>query len=320
MKGQGVLVALALAAVLVGAVLLKGVAREPPSDPTASTDNGAPAGWLALRLFLEEQEVALVVRRSAEEELPEGHALLLVPPPEAAAWRDSEVAEVLHHVREGHLSLLVVCDEDPIRNRRAARLLGGLGVECVPGVGEPGASARGTLPAYAGALVVGGTARVRASGETVAVPAWVDEAGESVVLRRRVGSGWVTVLSSSTVLANDGLARGENAAFLLSLVPPAGVIVDERHHRLRGVEVLERAFDTTGPKVASLALLLLVPFVLLGFAPRRGDPPPAEQGPEPYAARAQVHALAALYRKAGVRPVREAELDPETSARRRSPP
>lgn len=319
MKQQGALIALALAAVLLGALLLKGVAQEPPSDPTASTDNGAPAGWLALRLLLEERGVPLHLRRTGDEPWPEDAALLLVPPPELAAWRDSEVADVLARVRDGRLSLLVVCDEEPLRNRRAARLLGRLGFECVPGAGTPGVKARGTLPAYASTLFVEGSTRVRTSGDTVAVPAWVDEAGGVVVLRRRFGEGSAAVLSSATVLANDGLALEENAAFLLSLVPPGGVVVDESHHRVRGAEVLERAFGTTGPKVASLALLLLVPFVLLGFAPRRGDPPPVEQGPEPFAARAQAYALAALYHRAGVTPSDEGALDPDAPARGRFP-
>lgn len=320
MRGQGALVALAVAAVLVGALLLKGVAREPSSDPTASVDNGAPAGWLALRLLLEEREVPLVVRRAVSDAWPDGDALLVVPPPEAAGWTDSETTEVMTRVRAGQLSLLLVCDEDPLRNRRMARLLEAVGVACVPGAGAVDASARGTLPAYRGTLLVRGTTRVATAGGSVAVPAWVDEDGDVVVRRRRVGAGEVTVLSSATVLANDGLARGDNAAFLLSLVPAAGVVIDESHHKVRGAEVIERAFDTTGPKVASVALLLLVPFVLLGFAPRRGDPPPAEVEPEPFAARAQARALAALYTKAGVTPTSADALDREPSARRRSPP
>lgn len=320
MKGQGTLVALAVAAVLVGALLLKGVAREPPSDPTASMDNGAPAGWLALRLLLEERGVSLVQRRAGDEPWPDGPALLVAPPPEAAGWRDAEAAAVLARVREGRLALLLVCDEEPLRNQRASRLFHLVGVSCAP-TGKPGSSARGTLPAYAHALSVQGTGRVTAAGDTLAVPAWVDDEGAAVVLRRRVGDGVVTVLSSATVLANDGLARAENAAFFLSLVPRTGpVLFDESHHKVRGIEVLQRAFDTTGPKVASVALLLLVPFVLLGFAPRRGDPPPAEGEPEPFAARAQARALAALYRKAGVRPARDDALDPTPPARRRSTP
>ncbi len=320
MKGQGVLVAITVAAVLIGALLLKGLAQEPPADPTASTSNGAPAGWLALALLLDKRGVPLEVRRSFRAEWPEGPALVLVPPAEVSGWSEEEVSLLLERVRTASLEVVLVCDEDPTRNRRLAHWWSALDVDCAPVAGAPGATAHGTMPAYPYRLFVRGRARAGSSGAALAVPAYVDDDGRGVVLRRPLGAGYVTVLSSSTLLANDGLAEAENAALLLSLVPAGGrVVVDESHHQQRGADVIERAFDAPGPKVGAVALLLLVPFVLLGFAPRRGDPPPSSSGPEPAAARAEARALAALYDKAGVTPPRSAKpLDPAAAGQRRS--
>lgn len=319
MRGQGFIVALAVTAVLVGALLLKGVAQEPPSDPTASVDNGAPAGLLALKLFLEKRGITVVVRRSFGEPWTEEPALLIVPPAEAAGWREDEVTAALERVEDGRLHVLVVCDEDASRNRRAGHWWSALGVSCAPVGGAAHAQALGTMPAYTHRLVVPGTSRVSSVEGELAVPAYVDGDGKGVALRRPAARGFVTVLASSTLLANDGLAKGDNAAFLLSLVPEGGrVVVEESHHRVRGSEAIEKAFGATGPKVAGIALLLLVPFVLLGFAPRRGDPPPSSSQQEPAAARAQARALAALYEKAGVTPELSSALDRGASSRRRS--
>ena len=67
------------------------------------------------------------------------------------------------------------------------------------------------MPAYPYQLFVRGSARAGSADGTVAVPAYVDYAGGGVVLRRPLSKGYVTVLSSSTLLANDGLGEAELA-------------------------------------------------------------------------------------------------------------
>lgn len=333
MRGQGVILGTAFAALLVGALFLQGIAQEGPSDPTPSTRNGAPAGWLALKLLLEQRGLEVRVREDLSAPLlqeGDGRALLVVPPPAASAWSEREVARALALVEEGRLSVLLSCDDDRAGSSRVQAWTRALGVRCTERELDGDERAEGTMPAYEGSLFVRGRGRVAPTDEAASVPAWALDEGDVLVLRQRRGLGELTVVGSPSVLANDGLGEADNARFLLSLVPavggvdavglvgPAGlVVIDESHHRIRGAEALDEALAGTGPRVALLALLLLVPAVLFGFAPRRGDPPPATEGARVGAAAAQARALAALYTRAGVEVGRTA-VDPKARARARS--
>lgn len=290
----------ALAALLVGALLLKGITKDGPRDPRASADNGAPQGLLALALLLEGRGVQVEKRRDFDEPFPEGRSLLVVPPPEGSAWREREVSAVLERVREGDVDVMVLCDEADVRTARLSAWLDALELRCAALEGEE-KRGRGTLPRYAAELFVRGGGRVELAEERSGVPAWIDDEGDAVVVRERVGAGAVTVVGSTTVVSNDGVAAEDNAGFFLSLVPEgARVVFDEAHHTVRSAAVLDEAFSGTGPKVALVALLLLVPAVLLGFAPRRGDPPAELPADTFLAARTAAEALAGLYLRAGV--------------------
>lgn len=312
-------VGVALVALLLGAILLKGLAKDGPSDPTASSRNGAPQGLLALALWLEGRGVEVARRHGFEEELPTGPSLLVVPPPEGSAWTDAEVEAVLARVREGDVHVVVLCDEAAQRRQKLSAWLDALDVGCVP-VEAQERRASGTLPRFAHALFVRGGGRVQPATEAASVPAWLDEEGHVVVTRERIGEGTVTVVGSATVVSNDGLAEAENAAFFLGLlVAGASVVFDEAHHTFRSTSVLDEAFSGPGATVAAIALLLLVPAVLLGFAPRRGDPPPAPPADAFLAARSSAEALAALYLHAGVPlPERSDEDPPPLEPRARS--
>ncbi|MBI1946949.1 MAG: DUF4350 domain-containing protein [Deltaproteobacteria bacterium] len=292
--------------VLLGVTMLRGSVAPGDDDPTASVANGAPRGLLALALMLEDRAVAHEVRSSFDGAEPAEGALVVVPPPERSAWSDDDARALLAWVERGARAL-VLCDEDGARNERLSALLTAVGATCERidvAIGDVALTdARGTAPGFSRHLVVRGTGRVRPKGPSPVVPAW-RVGNDDVVVKRQLGDGMVTVLGSATVIANDGLAEGDNAAFLLDELrraPTSRVIIDERHHHNRRQGLWAAAFGRgLGPLTGALALLLLVPLSLLGLAPRVGDPPTVDDEREGApAAAAQARALAALLSRAG---------------------
>lgn len=299
MKHPGfTLLAASFGALVLGALLLQGLAAGEASDPTASADNGAPQGLLALALFWEQRGHEVTRRHSFDVPWPEGEALVVVPPPEGSVWTAAEARALLDRVDRQGLLVLVACDEEPQRARRLEALLGALGARCeMADSGQREAS--GTLPGFSARLFVRGGGRVTLTDDAPAIPAWTVEGGEGVAVRVYLGRGAVTVLGSASVLSNDGLAEGDNARFAAELLPAgARVVFDEAHHQVRGQQVLSEAFGGLGPRLAGLALALLVPAVLLGFAPRRGDAPPPAASDAFLATRTAAEALGALYETA----------------------
>lgn len=305
MKRTGAALALSGLLILVGVLLLKGSFAQENDDPTASVDNGAPRGLLAVALLFSD-DGAVLARRSFADPAPPPGALVVVPPPERSAWTEEEARELLAFVDRGGRAL-VLCDEDGARNERLRALLEGVGTLCervdvaIGDVAETRAS--GTAPGFGRELYVRGSGRARPKGPVPVVPAW-RVGNDDVVLKRQIGDGTVTVIGSATLLANDGLAEADNAAFALderTRAPAGQVVFDERHHRLRGEGVWSAAFGRgLGPLTALLALFLLVPLSLLSLAPRPGDPPDAALGGQGApAAAAQARALAALLARAG---------------------
>lgn len=292
--------------IFLGVALLKGTVDAENDDPTASAANGAPRGLLALALFLDGQDGTVATRLSFADPPPADGALLVVPPPERSAWTEGEARELLASVERGG-RLLVLCDEDDARNQRLTALLEAIGVACERvdvAIGDVADTrALGTSPGFARELFVRGSGRVRPRGPAPALPAW-RVGNDDVVVKRAIGAGVVTVLGSATLLANDGLASAENAAFALeelARAPRKAVVFDERHHRVRNEGVWGAAFMRgLGPLTGLFALLLLVPLSLLRLAPRAGDPPRGddERAGAP-AAIAQARALAALLARAG---------------------
>lgn len=312
----GVMVALGLLMLSVGALLIKGFAAETKSDPTASVQNGAPEGMLAWRMLLENHQVKVTPIGDWQPLEDDTIEQVWVPPPQGSAWTPEEVRAILDDVNGGKLELVLLCDEDEARHRRLLAFENMLGVRCQNEhegrelfTAEPPAQrARGTLPSYRATLEVTGTGRVNAPPEVLAIPAWVDEDQEVVVLRQPWGAGWVTVIGTTTLFANDGIARGDNAALAFTLLRDVRHIAfDEVHHSLRQNEVLARAFAGAAPRVAGFALLLLLPVVLLGFAPRRGEAPGPVPDDQFEAARTSVDALVALYARAHRAPTRVTE-------------
>lgn len=277
---------------LCGGVLLKGLAPGQNSDPTASTLNGAPRGLLALSMLLQRHDVEVSAVRGFAMPLPEA-AVIVVPPPERAAFTDVESDELLARVQAG-ARLVILCDDEPERNRRVVVLLRKVGSACADQAAEPVTPAGGTLPAFAGQLDPSGTGRVEIEDSSAGIPAWRDDVGVLVSVHA-LGEGQVLVFGSATIFANDGLHRADHAAVALAWIAGRNVLVDERHHSSRGrAAALSAAALGFGPLTALVLVVLLVPLSLLQMVPRRGDAPPEDDVSGPPAAETRVAAFAGL--------------------------
>lgn len=287
--------------VVVGALLLKGAAGEAASDPSASVDNGAPRGLLAARLLLERRAARVEVLRTHDALPSTSPALLVVPPPERARWREDEVAAALARVEAGALDVLVLCDEDDRRVRLLDAWTTALGVSCEAGDRGLPTTAVGVLPGSTETLRLRREGRVRATEDVAAVPLFVDASGATRAALVARGAGRAYVFGSTTPFANDGLALDDDAAILLRLVGDRAVAFAEAHHVPRGRDALAAAAAGVGPRTALLALALLVVASLLALAPRPGDAPRGDELDElPLGAASQARALAALLARAGV--------------------
>lgn len=334
MRRPGYLIVITVVVVLIGGALLKGFGDQGTSDPVASVDNGAPRGFLGLALLLRAQGRTVDVVRTFDERVePAPGDIVLVAPPEKSGWTEAEASSLLAFVKDG-AHLVIACDDEEPRNHRLKELALAAGVECVRAdvaIGdEASTKAMAALPGNPEPLFVRGTGRVRPRGAAPTFPAWT--AGtDTVVAKRPLGAGSVTIVGSATLLANDGLARDANAAFALRELAPAVVeeqrpdgtletrvgriIVDERHHRSRSrAAVVSAAAKGWGPLTALGALALLVPLSLLMLAPRPGDAPRVEEERRGApAAEAQARALAALLVHAST-PASPSRKPPDTPA------
>lgn len=305
-------IGVAVAALLVGAVFLRDLARDPSADPTVSADNGAPAGLLALRLLLEERGREVALWRDFDTEPPslQPGSVYVVPPPSLAGWTEEEADALIERVRRGE-RLIVLCDEQEAAVMRQRDLLRRLRIRCHKPASESDGVALGTTPLFTGRVDVSGAGRVSPSGARPSLPLVIDGTGAAVVLAFAEEKGAVFAAGTATIFANDGLPLDANAALLLSVVGDGGrVLIDERHHGVRGQGALQRAFSRTGPKVSMLALLLLVPVVLLGVSPRRGDPPPAGAEVGIGSSDDRLDRLAALYERVARQANEPSPLDP----------
>ncbi len=209
---------------------------------------------------------------------------------------------LLARVGAGELDLLVLCDDDKIRNRRFGEIGEQAGLACATDA-APSVAPVAAVEGLTLETVVGGGMRM--ADEVPFTPLASTEPDDesdpvAVLVARAWGEGQIFLLASASVLANDGIGRAGNAAWLLRLVGDRPVTIDEAHHQLRRAEVLRKAFGRPGPQAGLLALLLLIPLSLLSLAPRPGDPPAAPPPSSPPAAEAAAEALAALYAQAAL--------------------
>ena len=315
--GSNALRAVAIAAgiVVVGGLLLQRTSPAARKDPVASVDNGAPRGWLLLRLLLDNgadndadngadndagSDVD-VIRDVKDEARLFAHAdgVVFEPPPERSAWSSAEAEALLRFADNGG-RVVVVCDPQKARRNRLGAVLARLQVTCFErDEAESPTLATSTLPGVPSPLLLRDRGRLKVADSASALPLLVsgDAAAPDVVaVVFVVGKGDVVVVGSGTVFANDGLTEEHAAGFLRWLVGGRHVVVDERHHRTRGSAVIGRAaLQGPGPLTGFVALLLLIPLSLLAFAPRKGefndDDVDLDDAP---AAAVRVRALAAL--------------------------
>jgi hypothetical protein len=295
-----------------GALVIKACGDNATSDPIASVHNGAPRGLLALKLLLDADAIPVNVRMRARDPLPGGPLTMVVAPPETSAFTDAEVQEIMQRVRAGD-HLIILCDDaEGPRNHRLLPLLDTIGAECqradVPLGDEKATRAQGTMPGYGANLFVRGDGRVKAKEGAPVFPAWTSGSDE-LVDKRAFGDGLVTVIGSATILANDGLAQGDNAAFALAEIGSGRTVVfDERHHGSSSrAAFAAAAVHGTGPITALIATVLLLVLSLLSLAPRPGDPPRSDDDlvSGAPAAEAQARALASLLLQARAKPRRK---------------
>jgi len=308
---DGPLRALGLATfiVLVGGLLLKGATPAGSADPSATIDNGAPRGLLALRLLLDDHgrsvEVVGDVGSDALQSRGPGD-LILIAPPERSAYVGPEVEELWEAARRG-ARVVIICDEHKGRNQRLGPLLTALGAECLKmDEAKAPTTAAATMEPVPSPVYVRDRARVRLKDQAGLVPLLVvDEpvtadSSNVVAFVKSMGAGDVVVVASASSLSNDGLGLERSAAFALWVVGDRRVVVDERHHKSRGRAVVARAIlQGPGPLTAALCLLLLVPLSLLSLSPRKGDADDDDDGPDAPAAQARVRALAVLLHAEG---------------------
>lgn len=283
------------AALVVGALLLKGFAGEGPDNPVASVSNGHPRGLLALARWWEARHGGVVVRTSYADPIPDG--VLLVPPPEVGIWNEPETRALLTRVEQGDLDVIVLCDDHAARNRGLKTLVSAAGVTCK---GEGSAAVvTSRVPGWPETLSFRGPGGLELNAGSTAVPVYGDDEGPQVVAAPH-GRGRVWVVASASAFTNDGLATRDNAAVLDALVGGRPLTIEEAHHHVRRGEVLAAAFGRPGPQVGLLALLLLLPLSWLALVPRPGDAPTPDLRPRLPAAEAAARALAALFVRAGL--------------------
>ncbi len=291
-------IGVAAAVIVVGLLLLKGVGSTERPPMVVAPDNGGPRGLLALATWLRgPRGLDVVVHDDEQPHAPAGDQLVIIPPPEAQTMREDAAHAVALGLERG-AHVVVLCDEDNVRNRRLQRLFSVYGFQCLGGDG-PAADATSTVVAPGSLRFLVHSDLSLSFDAAWAVP-YVFDQGQAAVATRRVGAGRLTVLSNGALVENDGLGEGQNAAYVLGLVQGRNqVVIDTSHHRLRQSRAAAAAFGRAGPMTGFLCLLLLVLCAGLMLFPRAGDPVPgrAVAGAAPAA---DVYALAALYRRAGL--------------------
>ncbi len=302
--GSGPLRALGVATfiVLVGGLLLKGAGPAGRSDPSAVVDNGAPRGFLALRLLLEARGHKVDVVSTADlKDRAEGDCII-VGPAERSGYAPAEIEELWQAATRG-ARVVVVGDAHSARRKRLNPLLLTLGVE-IDEVDEATAptTATATMEPVPSPVYVRDRARLRLKDKAGLVPLLLTAEGDGVVaVVKGMGKGDVVVVASASTFSNDGLGLEQSAAFALWLVGNRRVVFDERHHKSRGRAAVARSLlQGPGPLTAALCLCLLVPLSLLSLAPRKGDAGCDDVDGAP-AAQARVRALAVLLHEQNAR-------------------
>jgi hypothetical protein len=307
MKDASRLAGIALFLCIAGVLLLQGASGSRAQDERASIYNPDPRGLMLLHRWLESRGIKTLVQDEFGEEVAGGpDVLFLVPPPENASWLPKEVDAIVQKVKKGECDVLILCDPDRERQGNLRVWMDAVGIQCRaednPTEAMKTAFGKSLFPAFPESIAARTRGHLRIESDVSWWPLYQDEKGAPWIVQRSMGRGVVYVALTPSPFQNDGLMHADHA-FLMKerFVQNKTVVFDESHHHSRRREVFHNALGRLGVKAGALAFLLLIPLSLLGMAPRPGDPPTRTEGIQQPATKQNVHALAALYVKAGVK-------------------
>lgn len=235
------------------------------------------------------------LRKSLSSVRDENGVLMVLSP--SSPISESECAHIAEWVNRG--GELLVADNRP------NALFRHFGVIVYPGGRDRPREIPVTLALRGGgakSVRITSGARIKQSGGDEAEHIIFDESG-TVMTRRSLGKGHVTVMSAPELFTNSGLLEGDNA--LAAVNAPwlsdgnRRLIIDEYHHGFsKGSSRIE--IFSLPLKIFLLHLLVIALLYMISRSMRFGRPVPLSP-PEKREAREFVHVMARLLQRAGAR-------------------
>ncbi|HYA01309.1 MAG TPA: DUF4350 domain-containing protein [Candidatus Binatia bacterium] len=269
-----VAILVAVLAVLVVAVILAGPVSSGDQDPSSTADGRA--GTLALYEWL--QDLGYGVHRiESAYDLGGSDVVISAAPLDVNPFSQGDGTALRRFLESGGDAIIALSDPTTV-----GAVLQPLGIETSasaatsagPSQPFPGSEGIGSVPLQP----PGGGDVWSFAGEPDLVPL-LGSGKAPVAAEVRVGSGRLFLLGSEFPLSNDGLRRGDSAAFVLSLLEAArgeSIGFDEVHHLPPiGGEDYGLSAVVQGPLLAAVLLAVAVVLLLLLTGGRRlGRPLP----------------------------------------------
>ncbi|MGO8687836.1 MAG: DUF4350 domain-containing protein [Candidatus Dormibacteria bacterium] len=271
-----------LVAVLAVLVAVAALAPAPSSDQDPSSTANGRAGTLALYDWLPSAGES-VHRIYSEFDLGQTDVLICAAPLGEYAFTASDAAALTRFLDGGGSAIVAVSDPTAVAAVLQPLGIGAFASElsgAAPAQPFPGSSAVTSVPLVAPGASPSGAVWSFSGGGGGLVPL-LGDAAEPVAAALRVGAGRLYLLGSEYPLSNDGLRRGDSAAFLLGLLQGARgprVGFDEVHH-LGPAGATDQGLTAVvqGPLLAAALLAVAVLLVHLATSGRRlGSPQPRE--------------------------------------------
>ena len=274
-----------LVAVLAALVAVAIVAPAPSSDQDPSSTANGKAGTLALYDWLPATG-ASVSRIDSEFDLGGTDVLISAGPLDEYAYTAADDATLTRFLRGGGVAILAIYTSSASDPGALEAVLQPLGIEAEPSdltsatptQPFPGSSAVASVPLVAPGASAAGSVWSFSGGDGSLVPL-LGDAAQPVAAAVQVGAGRLYLLGSEYPLSNDGLRRGDSAAFLLGLLQSARgqrVGFDEVHHLgVAGASDQGLSAVFRGPLLAAAVLAAVVLLLYLATSGRRlGRPLP----------------------------------------------
>jgi hypothetical protein len=251
------------------------VAPVPSSDQDPSSTSNGTAGTLALYDWLPSGG-ASVSRLYSEFDLSGIDVLISAGPLDDFAYTSDDAATLTAFLRGGGEAILAVY-QDPAAIDAVLQPLGIAAqpsnlTSAGPAQPFPGSSAVAGVPLVAPGASASGAVWSFTGDDGNLVPL-LGGAGAPVAAAVTVGAGHLYLLGSEYPLSNDGLRRGDSAAFVLGLLQSARghrVAFDEVHHLgVAGASDQGLSAVFQGPLLAAALLLVVVVLLFLVTSGRR---------------------------------------------------